>query len=266
MHQQPTRRSLINRRARAYAVHVLTASGVVLAFLAAAEIASPQTDARLVFLFLAIAVLIDAADGPLARRADVKRYAPAIAGRTIDDLVDYLTFTFLPLLLVWRMDWLAGPEIVLVPLAMLLSLFGFANVGAKEEDNGFFLGFPSYWNLFAFYAGIWAFYGASAITTLLLLTFAATTVLPVRFLYPNLAPRRVKPLIMWGGAIWAATLIPMGLLYPAVPHWLHHASLIYPILYLLVSMTLDLKDRQRRGRPRRKQRPRRPPVPPGQRP
>ena len=31
--------------------------------------------------------------------------APDIDGRTIDDIVDYLTFTFIPMLLVWRMGW-----------------------------------------------------------------------------------------------------------------------------------------------------------------
>jgi len=122
---------------RAYAVHALTASGVAFAFLAAAEVCRASPDPRLVFLYLAIQVLIDAADGPFARRWQVKRYAARIDGRTIDDIVDYLTFTFIPLLLVWRMGWvpfapgLAG-AVWIVP-ALLASLLGFANVGAKDE-------------------------------------------------------------------------------------------------------------------------------------
>ena len=73
----------------------------------AREIARPVPDLRVVFAWLAAAVLIDATDGSLARRRDVSTRAPQILGRTIDDIVDYLTFTFLPLLLVWRMG-LAG--------------------------------------------------------------------------------------------------------------------------------------------------------------
>src|SRR5687768_1198770 len=94
-------------------------------------------DERIVFVWLVVAVMIDAADGPLARAWDVKRFAPDIDGRTIDDIVDYLTFTFIPLLLVWRMGWvpfapgLAG-AVWIVP-ALLASLLGFANVGAKDE-------------------------------------------------------------------------------------------------------------------------------------
>src|ERR671916_3331022 len=135
-------------------VHVYTASGVLFALAATIEICSSAPDPRLVFVLLAAAVLVDATDGPLARRAEVKRWLPSIDGRTIDDIVDYLTFTFLPLLLVWRMGWLPEPAALWVVPALLASLFGFANTGAKDEEGGFFLGFPSYWNVVAIYAGI----------------------------------------------------------------------------------------------------------------
>lgn len=72
-------------RARAYAVHLLTASGVVAAFLAVAELLDDAPDERVVFAWLVVAVVIDAADGPLARAWDVKRLTPDTNGRTIDD-------------------------------------------------------------------------------------------------------------------------------------------------------------------------------------
>jgi phosphatidylserine synthase len=127
-------------RAQAYAVHLLTASGVVAAFLAVAELFDDAPDERVVFAWLIVAVVIDAVDGPLARAWDVKRFAPDIDGRTIDDIVDYLTFTFIPLLLVWRMGWVpSAPGLLgavwIVP-ALLASLLGFANVGAKDEAAG----------------------------------------------------------------------------------------------------------------------------------
>jgi phosphatidylcholine synthase len=102
-------------RARAYAVHVLTASGVAAAFLAVAELFDDAPDERVVFVWLAVAVVIDAVDGPIARVWEVKRFAPDIDGRTIDDIVDYLTFTFIPLLLVWRMGWVPFAPAFLVP-------------------------------------------------------------------------------------------------------------------------------------------------------
>ncbi len=75
-------------RARAYAVHLLTASGIVAALLAVAELMDEAPDERVVFAWLVVAVVIDAVDGPLARAWDVKRLAPEINGRTIDDIVD----------------------------------------------------------------------------------------------------------------------------------------------------------------------------------
>src|SRR5688500_17532622 len=107
----------------AHMVHLYTASGVAFAFLAAAEICAPQPDPRWVFVWLAVAGLIDATDGPLARRWQVKSRTPQVAGRTIDDIVDYLTYTFLPLLLVWRLQWLPPPAGLWTVLAMVASLF-----------------------------------------------------------------------------------------------------------------------------------------------
>ena len=225
--------------ARAYAVHVYTASGVVFAFLAAAETTRPAPDPRWVFLWLLIAGLIDATDGPLARRWHVKTRAPLIEGRTIDDIVDYLTFTFLPLLLVWRMGWLPEPAALWVAPALVASLMGFANAGAKNEEAGFFLGFPSYWNLVAFYLGLWYVMIGPWINAVVIVALTVLTVLPVRFIYPNLAPRPWKLPVMVGALVWMGLLVAMLPAYPLVPQWLVWASLVYPLFYAVLSLYLD---------------------------
>ena len=233
-------------RVRAYAVHLLTASGVVAAFLAVAELFDDAPDERVVFAWLVIAVLIDAVDGPLARAWDVKRFAPDIDGRTIDDIVDYLTFTFVPLLLVWRMGWVPFAPgllgIVWIVPALLVSLLGFANVGAKDEAAGYFRGFPSYWNIAAFYAGL-AFHGLGEkgpwINGVVLLVLSALTVSPVRFLYPNLTPQPWKLPVMLGALAWLSVLLGMLLLYRQVPGWVLAVSLIYPAFYVTLSILLD---------------------------
>jgi len=223
---------------RAWAVHLYTASGAALAFLAAAETASASPDPRRVFLLLTAAVLIDASDGPLARRWEVKRWLPGINGRTIDDIVDYLTFTFIPLLLVWRMDWLPEPAALWVIPALVVSLFGFANEGAKDEEGGFFLGFPSYWNIVAFYAGLLDhLYGAS-VNAVALLILAVLTVLPVRFLYPNLAPAPWRLPLLAGAAVWLGLMLWMLRDYPLSPEWLVWLSLVYPLFYVALSARL----------------------------
>ncbi len=225
-------------RIRAASLHLYTASGGVLAFLAAMEICSAAPDPRLVFALLAAAVLVDATDGPLARRWEVKRWLPAIDGRTIDDIVDYLTFTFVPLLLVWRMGWLPEPAAAWIAPALLASLFGFANAAAKDEAGGFFLGFPSYWNVVAFYAGyVHQLYGPW-VNAAAVLGLALLTVLPVGFLYPNLAPRPWRTPLIAGALLWLGAMLWMLADYPHGPAWIVWLSLLYPVFYVGLSFRL----------------------------
>ena len=236
-------------RIAGYAVHAFTASGVVCAFLAVAEVCSRDPDPRLVFLWLAVQVLIDAADGPMARAVNIKRVAPRIDGRTIDDIVDYLTYTFIPLLLVWRMGWVPAPAGLWVAPAMVASLFGFANTGAKDESGGFFLGFPSYWNIVAVYLGLWYVRVGPWPGAALIAVLAVLTVLPVRFIYPNLAPHPWRWPTLIGAMLWAGLLAAMlALPYPRVPDWLLWASLVYPALYVALSLWLDARARASTGR------------------
>jgi phosphatidylcholine synthase len=225
-------------RTRAYAVHAYTAFGVAFAFLAAAELCGPRPDLRRVFALLIGAVVVDATDGPMARRWQVGRWAARIGGRTIDDIVDYLTFTFVPLLLIWRMGWLPAPAALWVVPALIASLFGFANEAAKDEGGGFFLGFPSYWNVVAFYMGLWRAGYGHWLNAVVVLFLALLTVLPVRFIYPNLAPRPWRAIVSLGAVGWTLALVAMLPRYPEAPGWLAWGSLLYPAFYTALSAYL----------------------------
>jgi phosphatidylcholine synthase len=243
----PAKRPTPSQTIAAYAVHVFTATGVICALLAADEVASPSPRPKLVFVYLAIQVLIDALDGPMARAVHIKVRAPRIDGRTIDDIVDYLTYTFIPLLLVWRMGWVPGTGAAggwWVAPAMVASLFGFANTAAKDEQGGFFLGFPSYWNIIAFYVGIWHAMAGPWPGAVVIILLALLTVLPVRFIYPNLAPRPWKMPTMIGALVWLVLLAWMWKDYPTPPAWLMWISLIYPAFYIALSAWLDIRARQ----------------------
>ncbi|NNE01068.1 MAG: phosphatidylcholine synthase [Pirellulaceae bacterium] len=228
----------VGHRISAYAVHCLTASGIVPAAMAVMEIASPNCDPRLVFIWLLLSTLIDAIDGPLARRFHVKRFAASIDGRTIDDLLDYLTFAFIPLLLIWRMEWLPLGTNWTVMLAMAASLFGFAHVSAKNESDGFFRGFPSYWNAFALYAGVFSATVDPWLSAVTLWMLTALTVAPVWVIYPNLAPRRWRPSILYGAGAWTASLLALLWWFPQPPGGLIALSLVYPAYYVALSWYL----------------------------
>lgn len=234
-------------QARAYGVHLLTASGIVPALLAAIEISADRPRPVLIFGLLAAAVGIDAIDGPLARAWGIKVRANLIDGRKIDDIVDYITYTFIPLLLVWRMGWLPHPAAAWIAPALLASLLGFANVSAKQESAGFFVGFPSYWNIWAIYAGIVHSWWGGWPNVVMIVLLTLLTVLPVRFIYPNLAPWPWRKPVIIGGIVWAGILVVMMPFYPRVPIWLMAVSLVYPVLYAAISVYLDRQERLRQS-------------------
>src|SRR6266404_5224802 len=78
----------------AFLVHLLTASGAALALLALH--AAVQARWTAMFLWLALALVVDAVDGPLARRLDVGRVLPRWSGDTLDLVVDFVTYVFVP--------------------------------------------------------------------------------------------------------------------------------------------------------------------------
>src|SRR5262245_9885044 len=135
----------------AWLAHFYTSLGLVCAALIAALIVRGGDDAfRWSFFLMMIATAIDATDGWFARKARVKEVLPGLHGRALDDLIDFQTYTTLPLLLLWRAGILPGAVEWLYLLPLLASAYGFSQVNAKTDD-GFFLGFPSYWNIVAFY-------------------------------------------------------------------------------------------------------------------
>ena len=78
----------------AFSVHVLTACGAALALLAL--LAATRGDWPLMFLWLGVALVVDAIDGPLARAVNVAEVLPRWSGETLDLVVDYTTYVFVP--------------------------------------------------------------------------------------------------------------------------------------------------------------------------
>src|SRR5262245_27396018 len=114
------------RTVMAWAVHFYTALGLVAAAAIALLIIDGSGAAfRAAFVLMVVATLIDATDGTLARMVRVKEVLPGFDGRRLDDLIDFLNYTCLPLLLVWRAGLLprGGEAWLLVPL--LASAYGF---------------------------------------------------------------------------------------------------------------------------------------------
>src|SRR5204862_2290424 len=141
-------------------------------------------------------------DGWLARRARVKQVLPYFDGSALDNLIDFHTYTSLPLLLLWRADVLRGAAAWLLVLPLLASGYGFSQVNAKTDD-GFFLGFPSYWNIVAFY--LYVLHPPVWLSASLIVVFAVLTFVPTLYIYATRGGP-FAPLINIGSAIWFVTL------------------------------------------------------------
>ncbi len=224
-----------------YAVHVYTALGACCGLLAA--IAIMRQENGLAFVWLTSAVLIDATDGILARKLRVKTVLPHMDGAKLDDIVDYLNYTFLPMLMIFSSNWLPPPAELWACFPLIASLFAFIHCDAKE--SGFFRGFPSYWNVVAFYIAIWLHRYDAWIALLLVLALSALSVMPIRFVYPNRSER--YPRLFVGGAIgWLAVNAVILFGYDlAPPNWLIAVSLVYPAFYFVMSVYLHRAARRR---------------------
>src|ERR1044072_8203928 len=135
--------------ALAFAVHIFTASGAALGLLAL--LAAVASNWPLMFAFLGVALLVDGIDGALARRLDVANRLPRWSGDTLDLVVDFTTYVFVPAYAAAAGGLL--PAIAAIPLAIVIvvsSALYFADNRMKTADN-YFSGFPAVWNAPVFY-------------------------------------------------------------------------------------------------------------------
>lgn len=183
---------------RAFAVHLLTASGTALAFLAL--IAAVDRHWSLMFLWLGIALLVDGIDGPLARRFSVATVLPRWSGDTLDLVIDFLTYVFVPAYAIANAGLLPGALATVAGMAVVMtSAIYFADRQMKMSDN-YFRGFPALWNAVAFYLILlmpppWL--ATIFIAALLVLTFVR-----IPFIHP-LRVKRLRALNVTILAIWA---------------------------------------------------------------
>lgn len=166
-------------------VHLFTASGIICGLMATLAVLSGRWEA--VFLWLGLAIVIDGADGALARVADVHRRLPRFSGERLDLVIDYVTYVFVPTLALLQAGFLAGGfGFALAGLILLSSLFHFSDTESKAEDNSF-VGFPAIWNLVAFY--VFALGLSPSVTALGVLACVALTFVPLKWVHPMRTPR-----------------------------------------------------------------------------
>jgi phosphatidylcholine synthase len=218
------------------AVHLYTASGTVLAFLMV--IAAIDGDAIRALWISLVALIVDGTDGMLARRMRVKETIPSFDGARLDDIVDYITYVFAPIILLWTGGYLPGGAVggTIAALPLLASSYQFCRVDAKTEDH-FVLGFPSYWNVVAFYVVV---VGLSPTTTgIIFVVCSALVFVPIKYIYPS-RTRAFRKANLAFTAGWLATYALMLLEMPDPNRAVLWLSLGYLLYYVASSIYLTL--------------------------
>ncbi len=221
----------------AWLVHAYTALGLVAAAVSAVLIIlGGEDNLRLAIIIMFLAMVIDASDGYFARLARVKEVLPFFDGRRLDDTIDFNTYTTIPLLFIWQSELLPGDLAWLLMLPLLASAYGFAQTNAKTDD-GYFLGFPSYWNVVAFYLfflqpELW--FSVTIIVILSVLTF-----IPAKYLHPSI-PGSLSTLSIILGTVWALIILAI-ITGAAKQHPWTVISLSYPLYYLITSWVITVR-------------------------
>lgn len=226
------------QKAYAWGVHAFTASGVLLALMTILAIS--DQDWSLVFMLMALNIIIDGFDGTLARKASVKDVLPGFDGAMLDNIIDYLTYAFIPAFFILSSDLINGTLASLVASVIVLtSAYQFCQSDAKTEDH-YFKGFPSYWNIAIYYLFLlnWPMWANVAF----LLVLGVLVFVPIKYIYPSRTTEWRRTTWLLTG-LWTLAQIVIIINFDNPPIWLIWASMSYAFYYAGLSIYLTFKTR-----------------------
>ena len=181
----------------ALAVHAFTASGVVLAMLAA--FAAYRLEWTEFFAWLGLALFVDGVDGPIARHFNVERRLPTFSGAALDTVVDYVTYVFLPAFAIATGGFTSTPiALALAGVIVFTSAMYYADTRMKMKNNAF-RGFPVVWNGVVFILFVLRPDAATLIAVVL--SLAVLTFVPVAFTHP-VRVEKWRPLTLTVTLLW----------------------------------------------------------------
>ena len=189
-------------RAAAFSVHVFTALGAGIALIALLEAMREHWAAM--FGWLGAALVVDALDGPIARRLDVMRVQPNWSGEVLDLVVDFVTYVFVPAYAITASGLLLPLAAPLLGVGIVVSgALYFADRRMKAADNHF-RGFPALWNAAAFY--LFLLHLPPALSSLGVAVLIVLTFVPFHVLHP-IRVKRLRGLTLSLLAVWAVLSI-----------------------------------------------------------
>lgn len=223
----PTKRNILF----AWSTHIFTATGALWGFLAILAIFNQEWINF--FVWMAVSVFVDAFDGLLARRARVKEVVPGFDGALLDNMVDYLNYVVVPAIFIYSYGFMPERLALLGAfLIMLSSAYQFCQSDAKTDDH-YFRGFPSYWNILAFY--LFVLNLAPLTNFLIIIALVILVFIPIKYVYPSRTVRYQR-LTMSLSIAWGLICCAILVQYPDPDPRLVWISLLFAAYYIGVSL------------------------------
>ncbi|QFI14385.1 phosphatidylcholine synthase [Borrelia sp. CA_690] len=165
----------------AWLVHIFTASGLIVGLYSIISIVNG--DYYLLLKLTVVGLIIDGIDGTMARKLRVKELIPEIDGTLLDNITDYLNYTFIPVIFFYLGEFIEEKYKLAICIGILLSsAYQFSRTDAKTNDN-YFRGFPSLWNLFVISNIIFKIGQITNLITILICIIISF--IPIKFIYPS---------------------------------------------------------------------------------
>ena len=221
-------------QARAFSVHLLTASGSFLAFLSL--VAASEQRWTAMFWWLGLALFVDGIDGPIARKLEVKEILPTWSGELLDNIIDYVTYVLIPAFALYQRGLMGeGLSFLSAAIIVVSSAIYYADTGMKTKEN-FFKGFPVVWNmvvftLFVIEPGQWTSFAVVVITGIM-------TFMPIYFLHP-VRVVRLRPINLGMTLLWCA-FGALALAEAALAAWYNRMGLLAEQVSLFTKLGISI--------------------------
>ncbi len=211
--------------AKGWLVHCVTALGALCGMFGLMAVV--DGDFKVAIVWLAVAMIVDGIDGPVARAWDVRTHVPRIDGYTLDLIIDYVTCIVIPVLFMIRFDMLPNRGgLLIASFVLFLSALWMSRTDQMTDDL-YFNGFPCEWNMIV--PTLYLLEASPWVTATVCIALALTQLTNWKFIHP-MQVRKRRVLNVTVTVAWLAVVLLMTADWPAhneVGKWLLIACPLY---------------------------------------
>lgn len=188
--------------AKAWLVHCVTASGAICGMFGIIAVVDAKPKAAIIWL--AVALLLDGIDGPVARAWSVSEHVPRIDGYALDLIVDFVTCIVIPVVFLHEFDMLPkGMSLFVGAFIMLVGALWMSRTDQMTDDH-WFNGFPGEWNLAV--PTLYLLHAHPVVVLIVCLALGASQMTNWKYVHP-MQVRHWRPLTVTMTVLWMVTMV-----------------------------------------------------------